>query len=425
MKNNRRYDLSSKLTHFFRKLDMDDGSAPHLPEYWGDQNIIENTVASALFLLRCAIRHGLLWATWSKRGNIRTIYGPHPAVCFTEMPTAAFLEASAAREKAKQKMSTYALTFPKPKMFALGARPVIYGLSGPTAGIPNGDGGGPRIMPEGLLPLREQYRYVTYAPTGGRWQVDWTHEREWRWCFADGDALSKFESAIEEYGVVSEVKDFLGLRLYDGSLEGIGVIVNTKQEAEMILHDVLTLVDLGMITPNTFEYVLVADDIPSPETIRSPDEETNAIAAATIDLSEILTPSPKRDENFARQVRGLVEKVEAEAGEPEVGEPGGCWLWLIDNVHQVTRALLNTGNLVINHDGKYLLRLDEFFDDRSLRQREGMTMKLAALLNTTFGIESGYFSVLASGDPNALPSYNSDFLDNQLHYNFGHHGLND
>ena len=113
MKNNRRYDLSAKLTHFFRMLDLFDGSAPSTPEDWGDANIAEDTKFSAIFLLRCAIRHGRLWSTWSLRGNVRTIYGPHPAICFTDMPTAAFLETASERVKKKQKISTCALTFPK------------------------------------------------------------------------------------------------------------------------------------------------------------------------------------------------------------------------------------------------------------------------------------------------------------------------
>ena len=48
-------------------------------------------------MLICAIRNGRLWATWSYRNNAGTIYGSSPAVCFTEMPIAAFLESGELR----------------------------------------------------------------------------------------------------------------------------------------------------------------------------------------------------------------------------------------------------------------------------------------------------------------------------------------
>jgi hypothetical protein len=418
MKNNRRYDLSNKLTHFFRCLDLEDGSAPHIPEDWGDGNVTEDTTFTALFLLRCAIRHGRLWATWSLRKEVRTIYGPYPAICFTDMPTAAFLETSAIRLKKKEKISTYALTFPKPQMFGLGARPVIYGLSGPTAGIPSGNGGGPRIMPPNSLPVHEQYRYVTYAPTGNRWAIDWTHEREWRWRMTDESSLKKFEKTIEKIGIVGEVKDIPGLDLYDGQLRGLGVIVNTKEEARKILHDVLSLIDRKIIKPDTYEYVLVADNIPEPEKIRNPDAEASAIAAAAIDLSQYFVFDSLKDTNIEDRTDILLKQVEAGAGKPELGEAGECWLWFVDPTHAVTRALLRRKRLLINRDGKYLLPAPHFNNTRGLRQREEMTKKLGAMFNSAFGVECGYFSVLNSDDPNKLPTYNDDFLDNRLFYNF-------
>src|SRR4051812_46151197 len=96
---------------------------------------MENTEAllSPLFLMRNAVRLDRLWATWSVRRGRRTIYGADPAVCFTEMPIAAFVEAGHARPKRGEVMGPYGLIFPKAAMFSLGARPVIYGLSGMSA----------------------------------------------------------------------------------------------------------------------------------------------------------------------------------------------------------------------------------------------------------------------------------------------------
>jgi|SRR5271157_4337235 len=420
MNNNRRYDLSERLIHFFRNLDLDDGSAPHVPEHWGWANITESTRYSALFLMRSAIRHGRLWATWAMRNRVRTIYGPHPAICLTDMPTAAFLEASVERQKAGQKISTFALTFPKDQMFDLGARPVIYGLTDDSVVIPNGRDGGPRVIPPEALPLSEQYRYVSYYPSG-RWRVDWTHEREWRWSCTGG--LREFEAEIEGSGIVDEVRDIPGLDLYSVMLSGIGVIVNTKEDADMVLHDVLALVDRQEIAPNTYEYVLVSDEITSPSAIRDPGAEEEAIAAATIDLSDYLRPQPERDERLEQRVKAIAREVEEAAGDPVFGEQGGCWLWLVDSLHPVTRALMNTDSLVINNEGKYLMFPYAFSDARGLREREEMTLDVARRLREEFDIEAGYYSVLASGDPNGLPYYNDDHLDNKLHYNWWFHGL--
>lgn len=333
----------------------------------------------------------------------------------TDMPTAAFLEASAARLKKKQKISTFALTFPKPQMFALGARPVIYGLSGPATGIPKGASGGRRIIPAGLLPKREQYRYVTYAPTSDRWAIDWTHEREWRWCMTDDVRLKKFEADIEEWGIVSEARNIPGLDLYAGKIKGIGVIVNTENEARMVFHDVLSLVDRKLITPDTFEYVLVASSIPAPEKVRDPDAEASAIAAATIDLSTYLG---MRNDRVFRQVSAMIKQVNDKAPKSVPGEVGTCWLWFADNVHSVTRALFNAGHLIVNREGKYLLPVRAFSTRRDLAQREDMVKKLAKLVNAKYGVQVGYFSVLNSTDPDAIPTYNSDFLDDRQIYNF-------
>src|SRR5579862_4500707 len=158
--NNARYDLSDRLIHFFRSVDSSRLDSPVMPEDWGPSSM-ENPDEpfSPFFLMRNAVRQGRLWATWSVRRRRRTIYGPDPAVCFTEMPIAAFVEAGLARAKRGEAMSPYGLVFPKTALFRLGARPVIYGLSGDVnTGI---DGAGARMIASTQLPPREQFRYVT------------------------------------------------------------------------------------------------------------------------------------------------------------------------------------------------------------------------------------------------------------------------
>ena len=86
--------------------------------------------------------------------------------------------------------------------------------------------------------------------------------------------------------------------------------------------------------------------------------------------------------------------------------------------HPVTRALFNAGHLVVNREGKYLLSVPAFSTRRGLAQREDMVKKLAKLVNARYGVQVGYFSVLNSSDPDAIPTYNSDFLDDRQIYNF-------
>jgi hypothetical protein len=92
--NSIRFDLSDHLIHFFRAVNSEHADCPTLPQDWDAESLTEDTGLSPFFMLRCAVRQARLWATWSFRNGRRTIYGPNPAICFTEMPLAAFLESA-------------------------------------------------------------------------------------------------------------------------------------------------------------------------------------------------------------------------------------------------------------------------------------------------------------------------------------------
>ena len=123
MNNNERCDLNDRLIHFFRPLDAEDPSFPGLPEYLGFNNEdIGDCKYSALFLLRCCIRNDKLWATWSYRGNARSVYGPNPAVCFTEMPFAAFVETADLLSNNQKTSNGDDIHFCRESLYILGRR---------------------------------------------------------------------------------------------------------------------------------------------------------------------------------------------------------------------------------------------------------------------------------------------------------------
>ena len=421
MDNNTRFDLSDRLIHFFRQVDLEGDSAPTIqPEHIAFNSFVEGSVWPALFLLRCAVRSHRLWATWSVRKGVRTIYGPHPAVCFTEMPLAAFVESSAAREAAGQAMSSYALSFPKAPMYALGAMPVIYGLSDKSVTLPKGANGEARILSPNHLPLHEQYRYVTFNPSGS-YKVDWTHEREWRWpCTSD---MSKIEEEISEYGIVSDADEIPGFDFSNSALRGVGIIVKTVEDSRKLKYDVLCLIDRKVVSRQHFDHILVLEMLPPANTLYSPDAVNAALKEATLNFVTFFDLDNANveeiDADFSQRVRELEE---AASHPPNIAsEHGGCWLWFHDNTHPYVRALIQSGRVTVNAEGRYIASLDELSSKRDLREREELTRRLARALCDDLKIPGGYFSVLNSDDADEVPFYidrdPKDDLYNNTEYN--------
>ena len=414
LSNSRRFDLSEFLIHFFRRIDITADGSPSLPDHLGWGNVNEDVIYPPIFMLRCAIRNRRLWATWAVRNGARTIYGSRPAVCFTEMPIAAFLETSRSREAQGQAISQYAILLPKVAMFRRGANPVIYGLDARDARLPPGQGGGPRIMNDSLLPAMEQYRYVTFNPAATK-PIDWTHEREWRWPYS-GD-LTRYQYELDDVGMVDDTSDMPGMDLTGDDLAGMGIIVRKKSEIAEVAHDVLALVDRDIVGRDHFQFVLCAEKVHDLEAIRDPEGVEQALLGATLDLASILDGDPKQRDALAQEFANVVAQVDAAHPEIECGEPGGCWLWLVDNTHALTRALLDAGRAVVSESGRYLAKLPEFSLDRGLQQRERMTRELATMVGKKYGLEAGYFSVLGKHSVDGVPFYNDDHLNNRLFYN--------
>jgi len=361
------------------------------------------------FLLRHAIRQGRLWATWSVRGGRRTIYGPRPAVCFSEMPIPAFIEASLARAAKGEKMSSYALVLPKTAIFRVGGRPVIYGLSNDTWPS-RGDDGGIRQFAEDALPSSEQYRYVSFDPTKGT--LDWTHEREWRWPLD--------QAPYEGDGSPPDTSDDLpGLTLDHAIMRGLGVIVGTEVEAQRIIYDILTKVDRGDISKDHYEFVLAHEAVPDWNELRDYDEMEEALASNVIALDPYFSTSMADAEVLEAQLDARASEIERKtpSDASSLYEDGGCWLWLNDNRDPLVRALVHTQRIIVSQSGKYLLQLPQIDPRRSLRQREEMISALAGELKDANGVAATYFSVLNSKDPDEVPYYNGDRLDDHFFYN--------
>lgn len=404
LSNNNRYDLSQNLIHFFRSIDENSDNCPRLPEIFDwDSDEMREKPLSPFFLLRNAIRYGVLWAGWSHRKGKHTIYGNDSAVCFTEMPIPAFIEASLSRSEKEEAMSSYGLVFLKSKLLRLGTRKAIYGLDEPPR-IHQDDYGRRFIDSQQLAPA-EQYRFVSHYQSDESIS-DWTHEREWRWPLRNGQ-LYKSDKALE-------MNDFQGLDLNNPMLSQIGIIVKTTEQAKKIERDLLMKYDRGDVSLRHFSFLLALDTVESVELLKNPLILENKLTSSKVDLSPYLFMS-KTESKEIRHFADMISK-DIERATPiiPVKEKGGCWLWLTDNTHIATRAFLDTEHAHITKNGKYLVRNPHFKIPRDLRQREEMFQNFAEKLKDNFGVDCGFFSVSGSFDPNNVPFHHG--ASNTSHY---------
>ncbi|MEX5581461.1 DUF4427 domain-containing protein [Pseudomonas lurida] len=392
--NNSRFDLSTTLIHFFRSIDEQSDNCPRLPEMFGwDAIDIRDYPLSPFFLMRNAVRYGKLWAGWSHRKGNHTIYGNDSAVCFTEMPIAAFIEAGLARSKKSQAMSPYGLVFDRNALTKLGARKAIYGIDD----IPRitTDEHGRRFIDPIQLPLLEQYRYVAHNPSGEN-AIDWTHEREWRWPLRNGQ-LYESDKALE----MSELE---GLNFDTNILHGIGIILKTEKQKEQIQRDILMKYDRNDVNIGHFSYILTVNDINQDLNLQHKETLQELINSSKIDLQQYLR---RPSEDQVNRVFGVANKIANKIkNENKINfneEPGGCWLWLTDNLHHVTRCFVGTHYLQVTENGKYLIYVPHFSDYRNLRQKEDLIQQLAEQLTAELGITCGFFSVERSYNPNKVP----------------------
>ncbi|WP_066408244.1 DUF4427 domain-containing protein [Aliarcobacter skirrowii] len=403
MINNIRFDLSEYLIHFFREINIHKDYVD-VPEYIGFNNIYEDNLLHACFLLRCTLRNNKLPATWSYRNNQRTIYGKKPAICFTDMPIAAFIEASRKRLSQGELVGEYAFLIPKDVMFNLGARPVIYGLTEKLityeeSSIPN-----ERIIDKSLLPYDEQYRYVTYNRKGNR-LIDWTHEREWRW--ASNDDLTNYYKELESGDGIENFETLPGLNL--SLLLNAGILVPKKEEIKKILHDILTLVDSKIIDRNSFRFILHSENLDFKNIIYH-EQLNELINNNTININSYFNYQDELIDELNKDIDSIIKQVLSEEALVDPRENGQAYIWFINNDSNLVRALVLNNRILINKEGKYLLRIHEI-KFKSLREQEDICKRISKELNRKYNIQCTYYSILQGINPidiNSVPYY-TDF----------------
>ncbi len=413
MQNNFRFDLSNYLIHFFRDVDLESNAYIHFPEFAGFNNIYEDTKLSALFLLRCALRHSKLIASWSYRNNKRSVYGYNPAVCFTEMPLAAFVQTSFERLQRGENINQYALLLPKSNMFSLGARPVIYALTSNSISYVKTNNSEERIIDPNQLPILEQYRYVTYN-LSSKYPIDWTHEREWRW--ACRNDLTEYNKELYEDGILEDFSKLPSLDIKNSNITGAGVVVPKNKDVEKVLFDILTLIDKGDVLHNTFNFILSTENLNFTQIINPLDLE-KFINENLIDVSSFYQMNDDIQANINKDINNIISNgisSISQKAENYQNEQGKSWVWIIDNQSEVARALILSKRITINIEGKYLLEIKNI-ENKTLREQEAICKNIASQISNKYSINCNYFSTLNTFDPDWVPFY-SDFDDTYHSY---------
>lgn len=289
-----RIDMTDWVLHFVHETNLENGPTddiipferyggiayhedPETNSRFGDWDYMDEYMgwgsgASAYGVLRKIITDGHIRATWAFRNGRPTIYGPRAAVCVTEMPLHALVDY--AKRRAATDVAGYAIGLLKSEFFAAGGRPAIYGLSTEYIERNRSRHGWPRKLDDSCgIAEAEQYRFVSTL-LNGRYRIDWTHEREWRWvdhqdrCWAPGlpvwlasepHSFSRVLVIVRSNEEADEILDLLK-QLYDSGTNGFGVEFD---RATLERTAVISLEELrGRLSDDTLR-TLQLEDIPT------------------------------------------------------------------------------------------------------------------------------------------------------------------
>jgi hypothetical protein len=339
----------AQLAHFFRTIDFnrrDDLIAwPSDPTF---ASATDATVLKPLYMLRHAVRMGRLYATWGERGDRRTVFGPYPIVPFMDLTPQNLSRVSPRRTRKPGALSCYAITFPRDRAMDVGAKSIVVG---PRVCDCRGsrDCGDQRLLHPAFLDPSEQFRYVEFEKGG---EIDWVHHNEWRWPYTG----QQWRRAGFDWPPTS--LDIGGLDIDDRLLSAAGIVVAKQSEVRLLKHDILTKIDRGDLPIDHYKYV-----VPYSEFGGMLNDADGGVAfwraaeAYKLDFSEYLGLSAKSARGLTRDFDSLTQAVAESGPRPEGGEKGGCWLWLLDPFHPMTRGLIKSGAAKVNKSGKYLVRI--------------------------------------------------------------------
>jgi hypothetical protein len=406
----KRSDVSEWLIHFVRDRDPDTDFPCEDEEDLEDNYASRSELAVdalAAAVLRHILRAGGLRPGYSFRASGRgidptvrtTIYGGKPVVCFTEAPLQGFGQYVADRAKSTR-CAPYGICLLKREVFAVGGRPVIYGLAG---------NGWPHVVQKSIreriidldvLPLAEQFRYVAYDPN--RDGPDWTHEREWRWTPTDPD-LHRF------WGEGPCGQDYYpGLPLFTGRECGgffsqVGFITRTREEAADLAAELLRYRDAGInddSAPYSKEVLARSFVVPLDDALASGESRIEDLASAHRLVATREEPTPA----LLERVRAAVAKAReastaagtdfwAKSPRMKDGYVGSADVVTTDSTSAVTAALLACSLAEPRHGEYYVVdALGEHHREQALCYNEAVAQAacdcLAAELGDIFFVRS-------------------------------------
>jgi hypothetical protein len=249
----------------------------------------------------------------------------------------------------------------KSEFFEAGGRPVIYGLSNSNVTYKKNTATC-RIMTDSVLPLPEQFRYVSYNPSG-----------EWRWKVQDRE--TDFIWGLDGYGYYDAIP---GLPLFTGKenaghFSKLAIIVWKKEELEEV-QELMT----GLYLAESNNYgtpfsrslienssVIVLEDVVSAVEEGHSDSQTiEGLQADKLSSPVIVTATPENAKEivnsaFAKAVSiGEAAAVEYEkTHDIHVGSCGFVNLVSYDVTEPIVQYMLQSGKAAGPFDGTVHIRV--------------------------------------------------------------------
>ena len=388
---------ASRVAYYFRDDDLLSNPCPEFVlEAFSSSCGFDGEHWPAHFLLRASVRSSHIWATFGVSDSKRTANHSQPAVWCFSFNLADLIAARGGVSSPSGAATQCAITFPVKVAENGGFQKVVDHWSQGRGHLQDGaplELNGHEVVPNQLefVSAHQNLSYQSAQSSKWRWQYPHSYRQ----------AIARGAGGLERTTIP-------GLKLTEKKWSGIGVVVPSMQDARKLQYDILSLIDRKIVSKEHFDHILVCDKLPPNIDGLGEKEMQAAFTAACFDFKSCLQVSSRFTEpvNQDFSIRLLILETSTPT-RPEK-EAGGCWLCFHDNTHFYVRALMKTGRLTVNKQGRYLASLDELDMRRDLRERQEIAQQLARELRETFGVESSYFSVLNSQRPDDYPCYSGE-----------------